>query len=148
MRVFKLGRGQRHFWTRFTGLGTGKGKWQMRDVLVVEGFLRWLMADGPTDKLTDAELRARSEDGRCCELKGCTITQQVQQIDLPAEVASLLGTTDMKFFIVEVTAPGEVMPISFGFVDKSMIENLKDQIAYGISTFSNTPAMQSMYPAP
>jgi hypothetical protein len=116
------------FFSRLTGMG-GKS-WQLRDVVVVGAELRWMQADGKSDKLTEAEVKERSAD-RSAPLTGVLVSG-VKETPIPEEVVTALGNSDMKFYTIEITMPGDPVPITLGFVDKKMMESLRDQIAQGI----------------
>jgi hypothetical protein len=117
------------FFSRLTGMG-GKS-WQLRDVVVVGAELRWMQPDGGSDKLTEAEVKERSAD-RSIPLTGVVVSSSPSEAPLPDDVASALGNTSMKFYTIEITMQGDPVPITLGFVDKKMMENLRDQIVQGI----------------
>ena len=117
------------FFSRLTGMG-GKS-WQLRDVVVVGAELRWMQTDGKSDKLTEAELKERSQD-RTVSLAGVIVSAAASEAPLPEDVATALGNTDMKFYTIQITMPGDPVPITLGFVDKKMMDSLRDQIAQGI----------------
>ena len=135
MRVFKKGRGQRDIFSYLLGSSTGLGhSWKTRDVLVTSSDeLCWLEADTPTDKLTEKEIQARARD--TIKLQGCTVTDVASERELPQAVAYQLGGAagSMRFYTIELTLPDpDAATITFGFVDRGMIENLQDQIQNSI----------------
>ena len=134
MRVFKKGRGQRDIFSYLFGGLTGSGhRWQIRDVVVTnKDELKWLLPNGKVESYSEAELEARARES--VSLKGCTVTDMATERSLPDGVANELGSAaeNMRFYTIQVHQPGSDIPISFGFVDKAMIENLQNQIENSI----------------
>jgi len=146
MRVFKKGRGQRDPFSYVFGNFTGVGhSWKTRDVLITsKDELVWLQPGTPTDKLTDLDIQTRAREK--VPLRGCTVTEISTERSIPPAVAFELGPAGdcMRFYTIEVTAADPAATtLTFGFVDKAMIEGLQDQIQNGIehSTYEEPLAM-------
>ena len=131
MRVFKKGRAQRNVFSWLMGpLSTGLD-WKARDVLVsLDHSLKWLIPDGEVEKKSEEEIANNARES--INLKDCTVDDKVVEEPLPSEVKRYFKGAALRFFTFEIHQMGVDTPLKLGFVDKDMLDNLRDQIVHEI----------------